>query len=229
MAVTNDRALLGWNADSVSGTSISISIANKVNFTTDDAAAPAHSYSTQTVQVLTFNATKTVTRVTDLSATVADDEFRIVTGQADSSGGLLPQVFRKTWALTRGTTLDADDLFELADTAMIWTAQPFTYTIDTTYTGPGSPTPNPDHFDGSGTGDLEVTFDRANPDQLTWVVSAPINGFGATFTVDPVTLKKSGSDNFGFTDTITMSNPGTVGGVPVTAWDVVSTITITVS
>jgi hypothetical protein len=220
----NGTMLIGWNADCVAGSTITVNVANKYNYTATDAAAPTHTYTTTVVQVLTFNATKTATRITDLDATIADDEFRIVTGEVDEATTDRPGVFRKTWALTQG---DADDVYSLAASHMQWIALPFTYTRDTTYVGPGAP-PD-DHYNGSGTGDLIVTFDRTNPDVMTWVVLAPVQSFSDVGTADPITFKKGGSDNFGFTQTITTTNPGTIGGLTVTAWDVTSTCTVTVS
>lgn len=225
----NGEGLIGWDADIVGGNTISVSVANKNNWITDDAAAPMHAtYSTKIVQHVTFNTSKSGIRVRTLtvdSASLGDDKYRIVTGETGSF--LLEQVFRKTWAVTSG----ADDPFSLAKNWLIFPGLPFTYTVTTTYTeiGGGMTAP-PDSFDDfSGTGDLEVTFDRADPDQMSWLVACPVHGFGPTFMVDPFTLKKSGSSNFGFTQTVNPTNPITIDGSPVTSWDVQFACTVTVS
>ena len=225
----NGEGLIGWDADIVDGNTISITVANKYNWTTNDAGSPMHpTYSTKVVQHTTFNASKSGSRVTSLavdSTSLTDSQYRIVTGETGIAA--LPQVFRKTWAVTSG----ADDPFSLAKNTLLFPALDFTSTTAITYTeiGGGMTAPTDSFDDFSGTGDLEVTFNRNDPNQMSWVVSCPIAGSGDTFTVDPFTLKKSGSSNFGFTKTVNPTNPGTIDGSPVTSWDVQFVCTVTVS
>lgn len=215
-----------WNADAVLGTTITVDYSYLFQVTASDAAAPTHTYTTTNVIDRQFVTTQVGTRNTDFTTTPTDSEFRIVTGEGIIGAGTSPiaKLMRALNALTYG------DTWGQAYSHLVWTGISYTDTLTDTYTGPGAP-PN-GFIDNSGTdGILRANFDFA-AGMMDWLIRiSPFVVLDVTDSaaVDWFTFKKGGSDNFGFTFSDVVPDPGTYGGLPTTAWNVRTDVTVTVS
>lgn len=213
-----------YDADAVVGQTITITFAYRRNYTITDAASPYHSYVSTFTVVEEISGSVSATRITDLAAAVGDDKWRIVTGRDALSGTTDRPLFDLLTVIT--------DIFgaDFSDTGMEWAGVTQTFTIAGTYTGTGAPPP--DFTDLSTTEIPSASFYVDAVDQMNWNVAFGSGSASDAFTVDPFTLKKSGSDNFGFTTSTTVSNPGTItffgDSYDVTAWDAGTDCTVAV-
>lgn len=200
-----------WNADIVEPTVITVSGLFKRN-STERGTSGGFYFDEIVVDEINI-ASHDCNRVTDLDATLAADEWRVLTGYDAIGQGSPPPFFRSTTAVTGPDN----------DTSMSWTVT-HTYTIETIWeAGSG----NPDTFDDySESTSFLVNFSLSGQ-SLTWFAGEDVFWYlEDTFDVDIHTLKKSGNINFGFTKTETTSNPNPT---IYTAWDWSNSVTVTCS